>query len=131
MINQITCHFCTLATDATKQFEKKIRDKRNLDKDSFLDDVNLLSLKINNFLLSNEDADIEEIVNNFLNDFSKIVDQHAPLRPQSRKERKLNSKPWINNKILKLIWTKNSMFRKCYEKNDSHLIEKYKKFAMN
>ena len=100
---------------------------RNFNKDSFLDDVELLSSKINNFLLSNEDADTEEIVNNFVNDFSKIVNQHASLRPQPRKERKLNSKPWINNKILKLTRTKNSMFRKCYKKNDSHLIEKYKK----
>ena len=124
--------FCTLATNATKQFEKKIiRDMRNFNKNSFLDDVELLSSKINNFLLSNEDADIEKIVNNFVNDFSKIVNQHASLRPQSRKERKLNSKPWINNKILKLIRTTNSMFRKCYKKNDSHLIEKYKKCAMN
>ena len=58
--------FCTLATNATKQFEKKIiRDMRNFNKDSFLDDVELLSSKINNFLLSNEDADIKEIVNNF------------------------------------------------------------------
>ena len=102
---------------------------KNFNKDRFLDDVELLSSKINNFLLSNEDADIKEIVNNFVNDFSKIVNQHAPLRPQSRKERKLNSKPWINHKILKLIRTKNSMFRKCYKKNDSHLIEKYKKMC--
>ena len=80
-------------------------------------------------MLSNEDADIEGIVNNFVNDFFKIVNQHAPLRPQSRKERKLNSKPWINDKILKLIRTKKSMFRKCYKKNDSHLIEKYKKMC--
>ena len=102
---------------------------RNFNKDSFLDDVELLSSKINNFLLSNEDADKEEIVNNFVNEFSKIVNQHAPLRPQSRKEGKLNSKPWINNQILKLIRTKNFLFRKCYKKNDSHLIEKYKKLC--
>ena len=82
---------------------------KNFNKVSFLDDVESLSSKIDNFLLSNEDADIEEIVNNFVNDFSKIVNQHAPLRPQFRKERKLNSKPWINDKILKLIRTKNSM----------------------
>ena len=92
--------FSTLATNATKQFEKNIiRDMRNFDKDSFLDDVNLLSSKIKNFSLSNEDADMEEIVNIIFNDFSKIVNQHAPLRPQSRKERKLNSKPWINDKL--------------------------------
>ena len=110
--------------------KKKItRDVRNFNKDSFLDDVELLSSKINNFLLSNEDADTEEIVNNFVNDFSKIVNQHAPLRPQSRKERRLKSKRWINDKILKLIRTKSSMFRKCYKKNDSHLIEKYKKMS--
>ena len=54
---------------------------KNFNKDSFLDDVELLSSKIDNFLLSNEDADIEEIVHNFF----KIVNQHAPLRPQSRK----------------------------------------------
>ena len=66
---------------------------RNFDKGSFLDDVNLVSSKIDNFLLSNEDADIKECVNDFLNDFSKLVNQHASLRSQPRKERKLHSKP--------------------------------------
>ena len=78
-------------------------------------------------MLSNKDANIEKIVNNFLHDFCKMVNQHAPLRPQSRKERKLNSKPWINDKILKLIRTKDFKFRKCYKKNNSHLIKNYKK----
>ena len=109
--------------------KKIIRDMRNFNNDSFLDYVELLSSKINNFLLSNEDADTEKIVNNLVNDFSKIVNQHAPLRPQSRKERRLNSKPWINDKILKLIRKNNSMSKKCYKRNDSHLIEKYKKMC--
>ena len=50
-ISDHTPIFCTLVTNVTMQFEKKkICDMRNFDKDSFLDDVNLLSSKIINFL---------------------------------------------------------------------------------
>ena len=65
----------------------------------------------------------------FLEGFSKIVNQHAPLRPQTRKEIKLNAKPWLSNRILKSIQTKNALFKKCYKKNDPVLIENYKKYS--
>ena len=65
----------------------------------------------------------------FLEGFSKIVNQHAPFRPQTRKEIKLNAKPWLNNGILKSIQTKNVLFKKCYKKNDPVLIENYKKYS--
>jgi len=36
---------------------------------------------------------------------------HAPLRPMSRKEKRLRQKPWISNKILLLIKIKNQLFK--------------------
>ena len=65
----------------------------------------------------------------FLEGFSKIVNQHAPLRPQIRKEIKLNAKPWLSNGILKSIQTKNALFKKRYKKNDPVLMENYKKYC--
>ena len=65
----------------------------------------------------------------FLEGFSKIVNQHAPLRTQTRKEIKLNAKPWLSNGILKSIQTKNALFKNCYKKNDPVLIENYKKYS--
>ena len=65
----------------------------------------------------------------FLEGFSKIVNQHAPLRPLTKKEIKLNAKPWLSNGILKSIQTKNALFKKCYKKNDPVLIENYEKYS--
>ena len=58
-----------------------------------------------------------------------VVNQHAPLRPQTRKEFELSTKPWLSKGILKSIQAKNALFTKCYKKNDPVLIEKYKKYS--
>ena len=70
-------------------------------------------------------------MNQFINEFSAIIDEHAPLRPQTRKELQLISKPWISKGILKSIQTKNSLFKKCYKKNDLDLIANYKNIVTN
>ena len=43
---------------------------------------------------------VNELADSFLATFSEIVDQFAPKRNASRKERKIRSKPWISRGLL-------------------------------
>ena len=106
-----------------------LRDIKKFNKDCFLDNINSLALKTDALISCNENYSIENAMNQFINEFSAIIDQHAPLRPQTRKELQLILKPWISKGILKSIQTKNSLFKKCYKKNDLDLIANYKKYC--
>ena len=93
-----------------------IRDLKKFNRDNFLDDISNISLKTNALILGNKDYCSNKAMTQFLEGFSKIVNQYAPLRPQTRKEIKLNAKPWLSNRILKSIQTKNALFKNCYKK---------------
>ena len=87
-------------------------------------------MKTDSLISCDKDYCLDETMSQFLNEFFDIVNQHAPLRPQTRKEFKLSTKPWLglawlSKGILKSIQTKNALFTKCYKKNYPVLIEKY------
>ena len=46
----------------------------------------------------------------------------------SRREKKLNEKPWITKGILNSIRTKNKLFTSCYKCSEANKIEIYKKY---
>ena len=102
---------------------------KKCNKGSFLDNVNNLVLKIDLLISNNENDNVENPMNQFINDFSANIDKHDPFRPQARKEIQLISKPWISKGILKSIKTKNALFKKCYKKNDLDLIVNYKIYS--
>ena len=74
--------------------------------DMFLDDLNL---KLNK--TSFGDFSTDESFQNFLNMFADILNTHATLRKYTRKEKKLNVKPWLNKTLLKSIKKKKHMFK--------------------
>ena len=47
----------------------------------------------------------------FENSFNFILNKHAPLRTQTRKEQKQSAKPWITSAILKSIKTKQKLYK--------------------
>ena len=53
---------------------------------------------------------VDEQFKRFLDIFSITLSKHAPLRKKSRKEKKLNSKPWITKGILISSKTKNKLY---------------------
>ena len=107
-----------------------IRDLKKFNRDNFLDDINKLAPKTDSLISHDKDYCLDEIMmSQFLNGFSDVVNQHAPLRPQTRKEFTLSTKPWLSKGILKSNQTKNALFTKCYKKNDPVLITKYKKYS--
>ena len=46
----------------------------------------------------------------------------------SRREKKLNEKPWVTKGILNSIRTKNKLFTSCYKCSEANKIEFYKKY---
>ena len=54
--------------------------------------------------------DINEIFDTFYKTLSEIVDRHAPLTKVTKKERTLQSKPWINKEIKHLMWKRDKLF---------------------
>ena len=56
-----------------------------------------------------------------------VVDKFAPLKNASRKEKKLNLKPWLSRELLNLIKQKNNFFKQLHKKFDANVFEKYKK----
>ena len=52
--------------------------------------------------------------------FNSVLDKQAPMRPMSRKEKRLTDKPWITRGILTSIETKNKLHKKYFKnKNDN------------
>ena len=54
---------------------------------------------------------VNELFEVFLATFAKTVNQFAPKRKATRKEKKLGLKPWISRGLLKSIQMKNKLFR--------------------
>ena len=57
----------------------------------------------------------------FVNDFTKIVNTHAPLKRATRREKRLISKPWLTKGLLKSIKSKNKIFSRLHKTYDRHL----------
>ena len=57
---------------------------------------------------------ISQGVSNFTSTFNSVLDKHAPLTVLTRKEKRLQKKPWINPGILAWIKTKNNLFKKVF-----------------
>ena len=100
---------------------------KNFNETNFLYDINILVSTINN--VQDDKWDPEKVKDKFLDGFAEIVNLHAPLRPQTRKETRLKTKPWITKSILKSIQKKNAMFKQCYKKNDESSIKNYKNYC--
>ena len=80
--------------------------------------------------------DINEIFDIFYKTLSEIVDCHATLTKVTKKERTLQSKPWINKEIKHLMWKRDKLFRKyCACKNETQkkklIHEEFEKLRNN
>ena len=72
---------------------------------------------------------VNELADSFLATFTEVVDQFAPKKNASRKERKIRSKPWISRGLLKSIQTKNRLFKQLLRNRDNAILRsKYKTY---
>ena len=88
-----------------------IEDFNNLDLDSYINDVNALDKKY------------EEFQSKVLN----LINKHAPLKFKTKRQRKQLLKPWITNGILKSIHNKNKLYKNYLKTKDDFWYQRYKK----
>ena len=81
-----------------------VRDTKNFNTENFLIE---LSENLNIFY---NNCTVDEQFERFFDIFNITLSKHAPLRRKSRKEKKLNSKPWITKGILISTKTKNKLY---------------------
>jgi len=83
----------------------------------------LLDLEENIIKLPSDNENINHTYEGFVKTFNTALDQHAPYRFASRKEKHTFQKPWLTKGLLKSIGTKNKMFNKQIKSSNPHLIE--------
>ena len=86
-----------------------------------------------NLFVSNLNELTENKYDNLFDEFvsliQKVIDNHAPFRQRSPKEKKLGSKPWITKGIYNSIRRKNRMHKSHYAMGDNRMKQEYKSFA--
>ena len=65
----------------------------------FINDYSALDLRF----LNDDNVSVDDKFTSFYEGVSRLVDKHVPSKKMTRKEIKLQSKPWIHFKIAKLI----------------------------
>ena len=85
-----------------------IYDYSRFNKDAFLEDFNQVDVSY----LENSDLDVNNKCSRFLHDLNSFISKHEPSRKRSRKEMKLKDKPWINNRILKMMRIRDRILQK-------------------
>ena len=81
-----------------------IRDYSKFSNESFRD----LSIQYWNYTHEN----VHGLFKDFYSKLEGSVNRHAPLKKLSPKEIKIKSKPWLNAEILKMIKTRNKVFKR-------------------
>ena len=105
----------------------KKRDKRNFDKDKFLNDL----LDNGNLLLNLLNAENSEAACvYYFQKYIENLDIHQPMRELSKKEKSIMEKPWLTTGLLKSISTKRALFKQFkndkFKNKQSDVYLKYK-----
>ena len=129
ILTQITDHFpqILLLKNTQVRHDKSESFKYDYSKfkeDKFLDDFNL----INFTYIESSDMDVNKKFDRFLKDLNTLTNEHAPIKKLSRKEIKLRDKPWINNRILKMMRIRDRVLKKLKKKATDDNLKLYKKF---
>ena len=62
--------------------------------------------------LKPDKSNVNQDVINLTTVFNSVLDKHAPMRPMSKKEKRLTDKPWITKGIHTSIKAKNKLYKK-------------------
>ena len=92
------------------------RDLKNLDKEALIADV----MDVNwPEILSLDKCDPNHSFENVDKKINEIINAHAPLKKLSKKDFKLQAKPWITSGILKSIKRRDSLLRQYINTKDA------------
>ena len=104
-VTDISNHCGTLANFLLKSVCKNtksynfVRDMKNFQPELFLESLNK---KLNTFALS-DNKPVYPQFNKFMTILTDTVNEHAPLKKASRREKRLQQKPWLTQGLLKSI----------------------------
>ena len=99
----------------------KIRDTKNMNPELFLEDLeNNITTELNSY--SSTDSNADQLFTTFHETFYKIVDDHAPVRDMTNRERERALKPWITRSILKKNDIRDALFGRAYKNKDEQLL---------
>ena len=131
VVSGISDHHGTFVSVSLKSAYKKkassfsfIRDMKNFQLERFTDD---LSQNFSNFSVENSDL-VDSSFNKFISIFAAVVDKHAPLKRASRKEKRLQQKPWLSALLLKSVKRKNKMYANLQRKYTKDNFKAYKAY---
>ena len=91
-----------------------------------------MAVSVNDFALNLDDfteQNFNDAFEAYIQVIHKVIDKHAPLKQMSRKQKKLQSKPWITKSVYESIRLKNIMYKTHYLSNDVAKKREYKIFA--
>ena len=107
-----------------KSEEIYIRDMKNFSEELFCQDFFIQLGDLHVTKSRSPHNQFEE----FVKLFTDIVNFHAPRRRATRKEKKLKSKPWLTQGLLKSIKLKNKMYKQFLMHPSNYQFDKYKKY---
>jgi len=87
------------------------RDKKKFDSKAFCQDLELKLMSLNTELKSVSLLNFNQLFAKFLQAVEGTVEQHAPLKKLTCKQRKLQAKPWITKGILVSIRHKQNRYK--------------------
>ena len=129
LVHDVSDHFPILAwieKMSIKKSHPKIntkRDMKSFKKEAFVRDM---KLELGSIFI---EGNASTVFDQFKNKFMKVVEIHAPLRKVSRREVKLKQKPWITNKLIRLIKKKDKLYKNSIKTRRVNDIRKYKTFS--
>ena len=72
------------------------------------------------------ESDVNLFFESFHSTINEIIDRHVPLKKLSKKESRLDVKPWITKGILASIANKNKLYKSYLKSRSSYFLSKFK-----
>ena len=86
-----------------------------------------LNKKLNNFTLS-DNKPVDPQFKKFMTILTDTVNEHAPLKKASRREKRLQQKPWLTQGLLKSIKQKNGLYAQLLKNYNTTSLNFYKAY---
>ena len=128
LLSALSDHFPTISAikgpkPIKKNMSSYVRNTKNFVAEDFLND---LYLNLESDESKSSITNVNHLCDSFINTFEKTLNQHAPFRKLTRKEQKLNKKPWLSKGIIKSIQTRNDLYKMTLSNNSPELLDEYR-----
>ena len=104
-----------LQTRSSPKHNIKVRDTKNYSHEELVADIINVDW---NAVLDSEKGDPKHSFQRFNDKVNEILDKHMPWRKLSRKEMRIQAKPWLTAGILNSIQRRDKILSKCIEAKD-------------